>query len=45
MRNTVSLDSEPELVKNTRFICAGAISVSAVANSAAGAWVHWKKVL
>ena len=41
---TVSLASEPELVKNTRSN-PGAIAASRAASSIGGAVAHWKNVL
>ncbi len=45
MRMTVSFASEPELVKNTCFMCGGVTSASNSANRIAGGCVHWKKLL
>ena len=41
----VSLASEPELVKKTCVNCFGEILTRRSASSAAGALLHWKKLL
>ena len=45
MRTTVSFASEPELPKNTIFMCSGVISASFSASAIAGGWVVLKNVL